>query len=206
MIPQTVPNRPMNGVALAGGGEKGKEILHARHLLMGRLVHRAVDVLDGKGRSTSARRRLARAACAPLPLDPGQFKVPRAEYLGEGGLFPLFGLLVERGQAFPLGEGAGESGRFRSIPLKRRTLRKIIAQEITENPIRSSRTSLTMGPASMTCFNNLGVEYPPASAENRQNEVPRERSRNPPLADLLQHPYIRIRGAVNHLDNIFLYT
>src|SRR5512140_3748075 len=30
----------------AGGGEKGKEILHAPYLLMGRLVHRAVDVLD----------------------------------------------------------------------------------------------------------------------------------------------------------------
>src|SRR5512143_2426528 len=33
----------------AGGGEKGKEILHPPNLLMARLVHRAVDVFDGKG-------------------------------------------------------------------------------------------------------------------------------------------------------------
>src|SRR5512143_865186 len=33
----------------AGGGEKGKEILHTPHLLISRLVHRAVDVFDGKG-------------------------------------------------------------------------------------------------------------------------------------------------------------
>src|SRR3989339_248952 len=92
----------------AGGGEERKEILHPPHLLMGRPVHRAVDVIDGKGSRAPPLRRLAAGRIAPLPLDPGQLEVPRAEHLGERRLFLLFGLLVECGQAFPLGEGAGE--------------------------------------------------------------------------------------------------
>src|SRR5512141_2540145 len=78
----------------AGGGEEGKEILHAPHLLVGRLVHRAVDVLDGEGSRASALRRLDAGRLAPLPLDPGQLEVPRSVHLDEGRLFPLFGLLL----------------------------------------------------------------------------------------------------------------
>src|SRR5512141_770311 len=108
----------------AGGGEEGKEILHAPHLLMACLVHRAVDVFDGKGSRASPLRALAAGRFAPLPLDPGQLEVPRAEHLGERGLFPLFGLLVERGQAFSLGEGAGESGLVPLDPLEEPELEK----------------------------------------------------------------------------------
>src|SRR5665647_681265 len=50
----------------AGGGEKGKEILHASHLLIGRLVHRAVDVLNRKGARASA---LGRLAAGPFPVE-----------------------------------------------------------------------------------------------------------------------------------------
>ena len=38
-----------------------------------------------------------------------------------------------------------------------------MAQETTENPIRSSRTSLTMGPASMTCFSTWVSKSPAVS-------------------------------------------
>src|SRR3990172_2480018 len=56
----------------AGGGEKGKEILHAPHLLVGRPVHGAVYVLDGKGSRASPLRGLAAGSLAPPPLHPGQ--------------------------------------------------------------------------------------------------------------------------------------
>src|SRR5512135_2296121 len=153
----------------AGCGEKREEILHPPHLLVGRLVHRAVDVLDGKGRRAYALRRLAAGRIAPFALDPGQLEIPRAEYLGEGGLFPLFGLLVERGQALPVGEGAGEPRLVPLDPLEDPDLEENNGPGDHGEPDEEKQDKLDDGPRQHDVFQHLGVENPRRHGDNRQN-------------------------------------
>ena len=68
--------------------------------------------------STGKRLPGGRAHLAPLPLDPRQLDVPRAEHLGHRGPLPLLRLLIEGGEALPLGEGAGEIGLVPLDPLE----------------------------------------------------------------------------------------
>ena len=45
-----------------------------------------------------------------------------------------------------------------------------MAQETTEKPIRSSRTSLTIGPASMTCFSTWVSKTPAVRGITGKNQ------------------------------------
>src|SRR5512143_202253 len=144
----------------AGGGEKGKEILHAPHLFMGRPGHRAVYVLDGKGSRPSSLRGLAACRFAPLALDPGQLEVSRADHLGEGRLHPLFGLLVERRKAFPLGEGAGEFRLVPLDPLEEAGLEKNNRPGDDGEQDQEEQDELDDGPRKHDVLQHLGIENP----------------------------------------------
>src|SRR3972149_3128500 len=64
---------------------------------------------------------------------------------------------------FPSAKALANPAWFRSIPFRSRNLRKMMAQETTENTTNSSRTSFTMGPGSLTCFSTWVSNTPAAT-------------------------------------------
>src|SRR3990172_402453 len=85
--------------------QKGEVRLHERDLLVGRLPHRPLHVVQGEYAAAAARRR---GLGGPAPLDPHQLEISRPEHLGERGPLHFLRLIVEVGEVLPLGEGLGE--------------------------------------------------------------------------------------------------